>query len=206
MLAKIHCYSLVGYCPRTGEIGYWCLIEGDYSALRAEATATRQGLRSIRCPAILEPLVYRNERAFQAEMLTRITAARRRDEALAKVQFDLEQARGEVHGPGPTPNPKPWAELASIAYEGPRHLSRTPFVDSNGQTQIQAIRTARFDALVQVRRIREGPRRDAARLVLVEGLGISDAARRCGADPAGVSKTVKSLRDALALCERVSQA
>lgn len=42
-----------------------------------------------------------------------------------------------------------------------------------------------------------GPSQDAARLVLVDGMGPMDAARETGASPSAVSNAVKRVRDAM---------
>lgn len=56
-----------------------------------------------------------------------------------------------------------------------------------------------FAALAQLMAMRHGPSQDAARLVLVDGLSSSDAARQCGITPQGVSNAVVRARQVLEL-------
>lgn len=56
-----------------------------------------------------------------------------------------------------------------------------------------------FSALAKLLRSLPGPAQDAARLVLVDGLRPSDAARQAGASPASVSSACRRFRDGLEL-------
>lgn len=61
-----------------------------------------------------------------------------------------------------------------------------------------------FDALAELLRLRSGPARECARLVLVDGLSVPDAARRQGISYALGYKAVKRARDGLALAHAAS--
>jgi len=61
-----------------------------------------------------------------------------------------------------------------------------------------------FDALADLLRLRQGPSRDAARLVLVDGLPPSAAADRVGIGRAGVSDVLRRCRRGFALAERAT--
>lgn len=58
---------------------------------------------------------------------------------------------------------------------------------------------AQFAALCQLLRVRAGPSRTAASLVLVDGLSQADAARQTGLTPSGVGKVVGRLKRGLEL-------
>lgn len=63
---------------------------------------------------------------------------------------------------------------------------------------------AQFSALAELLRLRGGDAQEAARLVLVEGLAPSDAARRTGASPQAVSNAVTRCRAGLELARRAA--
>jgi predicted DNA-binding protein (UPF0251 family) len=56
-----------------------------------------------------------------------------------------------------------------------------------------------FDALAVLLRLRDSPSREAARLVLVDGLRQADAARAAGISQQSVHDVIKSCRKALNL-------
>ena len=56
-----------------------------------------------------------------------------------------------------------------------------------------------FDALAQLIRLRAGPARAAARLVLVDGLRPAKAAARTGCSPQSVSNTLATCRRGIEL-------
>ena len=58
---------------------------------------------------------------------------------------------------------------------------------------------ASFDALAQLLRLRKGPQREAARLVLVDGLRQADAARVTGCSASALSNTLRACRAGLDL-------
>lgn len=60
---------------------------------------------------------------------------------------------------------------------------------------------AQFAALAQVLRLRTGPAREAARLVLVEGMRPVDAAALAGCSAASVSNTLAACRAGLELAQ-----
>lgn len=62
-----------------------------------------------------------------------------------------------------------------------------------------------FTALAELLRMRGGASQEAARLVLVEGLSTTEAARRVGTSPQGVSNVLASCRRGLELARRVTQ-
>lgn len=62
-----------------------------------------------------------------------------------------------------------------------------------------------FAALSDLLRLRAGPARDVARLVLVDGLSVPDAARQQGISYALGYKAVKRARDGLALAQAASR-
>lgn len=59
-----------------------------------------------------------------------------------------------------------------------------------------------FSALAELLRLRGGVSQEAARLVLVEGLAPSEAARRAGTTPQAVSNALASCRRGLELAAR----
>ena len=59
---------------------------------------------------------------------------------------------------------------------------------------------AQFEAISRIMR-RPGPARDAARLVLVDGMRVTDAARTTGVAQPSVSRAVKSAREAMELAK-----
>ena len=61
-----------------------------------------------------------------------------------------------------------------------------------------------FDALTQILRLRPGPTRDAARLVLVQGYKMPAAAKECGLSYLSTYKTVQRCKDGLKLVQRIS--
>lgn len=61
-----------------------------------------------------------------------------------------------------------------------------------------------FSALAELLRLRGGAAQEAARLVLVESLAPSDAARRTGASPQAVSNAVTRCRAGLELARRAA--
>ena len=60
-----------------------------------------------------------------------------------------------------------------------------------------------FDALAQLLRLRAGPARDAARLVLVQGYTVPDAARACALPYALAYKAVRRCKDGMELVQRI---
>lgn len=56
-----------------------------------------------------------------------------------------------------------------------------------------------FAALAQILRLRQGPQREAARLVLVDGLRQADAARAVGVGPSALGNTLRACRSGLEL-------
>lgn len=63
---------------------------------------------------------------------------------------------------------------------------------------------SQFAALAQLLRMRDGPIQAAARLVLVDGLRQSEAARRTGVLPQHVNRAVKACRVGAELARVVS--
>lgn len=61
-----------------------------------------------------------------------------------------------------------------------------------------------FDALAQLLRLRAGPAREAARMVLVDGLRTTDAAALAGCSQVSVSKTVAVCKAGQALVRRAA--
>lgn len=59
--------------------------------------------------------------------------------------------------------------------------------------------TASFEALAQLLRLRQGPQREAARLVLVEGVRQVDAARMAGCSASALGNTLRTCRSGLEL-------
>ena len=57
----------------------------------------------------------------------------------------------------------------------------------------------RFEALASLLRLRFGPAQVAARLVLVDGLRLADAAREAGCTPQNAANTLAACRRGLAL-------
>lgn len=62
-----------------------------------------------------------------------------------------------------------------------------------------------FMALAELLRMRGGASQEAARLVLVEGLSTTAAARKVGTSPQGVSNVLASCRRGLELARRATQ-
>ena len=58
---------------------------------------------------------------------------------------------------------------------------------------------ASFEALAQLLRLRQGPQREAARLVLVDGVRQADAARAAGCSPSALSNTLRACKSGLDL-------
>ena len=56
-----------------------------------------------------------------------------------------------------------------------------------------------FNALAQLLRLRQGPQREAARLVLVDGVRQADAARMAGCSASALSNTLRTCRAGLEL-------
>lgn len=56
-----------------------------------------------------------------------------------------------------------------------------------------------FAALSKLLRLRDGPAREAARLVLVEGIKQADAARQAGVSPSALGNTLRACRRGLEL-------
>lgn len=63
----------------------------------------------------------------------------------------------------------------------------------------EVITESQFEALAELLRLQNGVRREAARLVLVEGLKPADAARQAGTTPQTVNSALVSCRRGLAL-------
>ena len=61
-----------------------------------------------------------------------------------------------------------------------------------------------FDALAELLRLQNGVRREAARLVFVEGLRPADAARQAGTTPQTVNSALVSCRRGIALAQIVA--
>lgn len=61
-----------------------------------------------------------------------------------------------------------------------------------------------FEALAELLRLRQGVSQEAARLVLVEGVAPSEAARRTGVSPQAVSNVLSSCRKGIKLSNVVS--
>jgi len=60
-----------------------------------------------------------------------------------------------------------------------------------------------FEALAELLRLRGGDSQEAARLVLVDGLSTTEAAKRCDLSPQAVSKVLASCRRGMELVSRV---
>lgn len=63
-----------------------------------------------------------------------------------------------------------------------------------------------FNALAQLLRLRQGPAREAARLVLVEGLRTADAAQRAGCLRTAAANAVRRCRVGLELARQATAA
>ena len=61
-----------------------------------------------------------------------------------------------------------------------------------------------FNALAELLRLQNGVRREAARLVLVDGLRPADAARQAGTTPQTVNSALVSCRRGIALAQIVA--
>lgn len=68
----------------------------------------------------------------------------------------------------------------------------------------EVITETQFEALAELLRMQNGVRREAARLVLVEGLKPADAARRAGTTPQTVNSALVSCRRGIELAQRVT--
>ena len=66
------------------------------------------------------------------------------------------------------------------------------------------ITSEQFDALAELLRLQSGVRREAARLVLVNGIRAADAARQAGTTPQTVHSALVSCRRGIALAKIVS--
>ncbi|MDY0071842.1 MAG: hypothetical protein RBR77_04250 [Thauera sp.] len=66
------------------------------------------------------------------------------------------------------------------------------------------ISAAQFDALASFSKTRSPAAQDAARLVMVEGYSITDAAARAGVSPQSASNAVTLLTDRLEKCRRAA--
>ena len=62
-----------------------------------------------------------------------------------------------------------------------------------------------FDALVQLLRLRTGPAREAARLVLIEGMTQADAARKLGLSTSSTYNAVARVRVGLQLAKLATE-
>lgn len=62
--------------------------------------------------------------------------------------------------------------------------------------------SAQFSALADLLRLRNGPAQQVARLVLVDGLSVPDAAREVGLEYKNAFKAVKRAKDGLLLAQR----
>jgi len=60
-----------------------------------------------------------------------------------------------------------------------------------------------FDALAELLRLRGGASQEAARLVLVDGLSTTEAARQVGLSSQAVSKVLATCRRGLELAQRI---
>jgi len=56
-----------------------------------------------------------------------------------------------------------------------------------------------FEALAKLLQLRQGPQREAARLVLVDGMRQADAARMAGCSPSALGNTLRTCRAGLEL-------
>lgn len=63
----------------------------------------------------------------------------------------------------------------------------------------QPMTDASFEALAQLLRLRQGPQREAARLVLVDGVRQTDAARVAGCSASALGNTLRTCRAGLEL-------
>ncbi len=68
------------------------------------------------------------------------------------------------------------------------------------------ITSEQFDALAELLRLQNGVRREAARLVLVDGMKPADAARQAGTTPQTVNSALVSCRRGIALAKIVAGA
>ena len=60
---------------------------------------------------------------------------------------------------------------------------------------------ASFEALAQLLRLRQGPQREAARMVLVDGMRQADAARVAGCSASALSNTLRACRAGLEMAK-----
>lgn len=65
---------------------------------------------------------------------------------------------------------------------------------------------ASFDALAQLLRLRQGPQREAARMVLVDGMRQADAARMAGCSASALGNTLRTCRAGLELARIAADA
>ena len=63
----------------------------------------------------------------------------------------------------------------------------------------QTMTVDQFAALAQLLRLRQGPQREAARLVLVDGVRQADAARMAGCSASALGNTLRTCRAGLEL-------
>ena len=64
--------------------------------------------------------------------------------------------------------------------------------------------TDQFQALVQLLSLRDGPQREAARMVLVDGMRQVDAARQCGITPPALGNTLRACRRGVELARVIA--
>ncbi len=62
-----------------------------------------------------------------------------------------------------------------------------------------------FEALAALLRLRDGPQREGARLVLVEGQTQADAARALGIDRRGLNNTLQACRAGIERAKKVCE-
>ena len=67
------------------------------------------------------------------------------------------------------------------------------------RVEAQPMNSDQFQALAQLLRLRQGPQREAARLVLVDGLRQADAARAAGCSASALGNTLRTCRAGLEL-------
>lgn len=69
---------------------------------------------------------------------------------------------------------------------------------------LESVSEAQFTALAELLRLRAGPAQDVARLVLVQGLTVPDAARELGMGYHLAYKAVKRAQDGWALARKAT--
>lgn len=67
------------------------------------------------------------------------------------------------------------------------------------RVEAQPMNSDQFQALAQLLRLRQGPQREAARLVLVDGVRQADAARMAGCSASALGNTLRTCRAGLEL-------